>query len=266
MRKAGKAAIDKRQVCRAFSRFPTDGALAAVTAERLSDILDDMILSPSHVLDVGGGGFAGLQTRYPKARLWAVDLALPILQKSQADIRLCADAERLPIQDGAVDMLWSNLCYEWTDIAKSLPEAARVLKVGGVFIAGILGPDTLREARAAFADDGCPRVHDFTDMHDVGETLLQAGMTEPVVQCERLTFNYATAKDALREVHKQGTGCALADRPRGLMGKARWQKALSHYERRFADDNGRVPATYEVIYAVAWRAATQEKPIHFQRK
>ena len=88
---------------------------------------------------------------------------------------------------------------------------------------------------------------------------MQAGMTEPVVQCERLTFNYATAKDALREVHKQGAGCALADRPRGLMGKARWQKALSHYERRFADDNGRVPATYEVIYAVAWRAATQEK-------
>ena len=259
--------IDKRQVARACSRFLNTGALAAITAEWLGDMLNDIRFTPHRILDVGGDGFEGLRTRYPQARLWALDLALPRLQHSRADVRLCADAEYLPLQDGVVDLLWSNLCYEWTDFSKSLAESARVMKTGGLFIAATLGVDTLREAREAFADGGCARVHDFTDMHDFGEKLLQAGMTEPIIHCERLTFNYASAEDALREIQSQGAGCALHDRARGLMGRKRWRQALDDYERRFADEKGSIPATYEVIYAIAWRGvpSSPEKPLHFFR-
>lgn len=244
--------IDKKQAQRAFSRHRGGGELTAEIGRRLAARLDELGVEPAVVVDVGGDG-AAMAAYFAKARIVAADFALPRLQTAAARVcRVAADAERLPMATASADVVWANLCYEWTDLKTALGEAARILRPQrGLLIFSTLGRDTLSEARAVFAEDG--RVHEFMDMHDIGDMLAGAGFAEPVLETERLVLTYHDAAAALREVHAAGCGCALHTRARGMLGRRRWQAALAEYTRRFADAKGRLPATYEVIYAVAWR-------------
>ncbi|MDM5146950.1 methyltransferase domain-containing protein [Candidatus Persebacteraceae bacterium Df01] len=257
-------ATDKAQVRRAFSRAIADDA-TAVIGERLAERLVCIDINPQWAADIGGDGKA-LQKHYPTAQVIALDFALPVLHHASG-YRVLADAEFLPLQSASLDMLWSNLCFEWADIKQTLKEAARTLKPEtGLLIFSTLGPDTLREARAAFAKtepDAPLRMHTFMDMHDIGDLLVQTGFSEPMLEMEQLTLTYAAAEDALREVHNWGAGCALQTRRRGLTGRRQWQAAMTEYEKLFADEAGRVPATYEIVYAIAWRTAPKETVINF---
>lgn len=269
-------AIDKMQVRRAFSRAAANGRPqpAAVVAQRLLSRLDEITLAPEVVADIGGGGCPVLAKKYAGAKMLAVDFALPVLRFGGGDgggravWRVAADAEKLPLADGSVDLAYSNLCLEWTDAGAVLSEAARVLRPGGVFVFSTLGPDTLREMRAAF--DG--RVHRFADMHDIGDMLAPRGFAEPVMQREEIRLTYSRPEDAAREVHQWGGSFAGAKRRRGLGGKSRWQKCLSNYPREESDEKGesgekggRYAATFEIIYALAWRAegGGGAKPVRF---
>jgi len=213
-----------------------------VTGARLYERLHDMRLSPQWVADVGGDGVF-ISSRYPAARVAAVDFSMPVLRATTAAARrqpLLADAEQLPLADASVDLLWSNLCLEWTQRSLFFAEAARVLKPDGLFAFTSLGTDTLTEMRSVFAGEN--RVHEFGDMHDVGDALLHGGFAEPIMESEHLTLTYATADDALRDAHNMGAGCALAERAQGLMGRKRWLRAVANYAARFTAA-GRVTAT-----------------------
>lgn len=264
-------AIDKHQTRRAFSRAAVYGRPqpAAEVAHRLLSRLDEITIAPQVVADIGGGGCPILAKKYANAKMLAVDFALPVLRLGDdGDIgddgdnsgriiwRLLADAEHLPLADGSVDLAYSNLCLEWTDAGAALSEAARVLRPGGVLLFSTLGPDTLREMRSAFGG----RVHRFADMHDIGDMLSPRGFAEPVVQREEIRLTYSRPIDAAREVHQWGGGFADATRRRGLGGKARFYQSLAGYPKADdADDDvnngGRYAATFEIIYALAWRAA-----------
>ena len=148
--------IDKRQVQRAFSRAATNGNPGGnqqpgeVVAERLLSYLDEITLVPKVMADIGGGGCPILAKKYHKAKMLAVDFALPVLRASgnsngnPAVWRVQADAENLPLADGSLDLAYSNLCLEWTtDAGAAIAEAARVLRAGGLFLFSTLGPDTL---------------------------------------------------------------------------------------------------------------------------
>ena len=252
--------LNKRQVRAAFSRRAAAESPSALPRQRLQERVASLAQTPAIAADVGGDGVA-LRQSFPSARVVALDFALPL---SPPD-GICADAEALPLAADAVDLLWSNLCLEWLDYRVFFAEAARVLRADGLLAFATLGPDTLREMRQVFAGEA--RVHQFTDMHDLGDALLAAGFAEPVLESERLTLLYASATDALTDAHRLGAGNAAVSRL--PLSAARWRQAVADYQRDYLDATGKVYATYEVIYATAWRLPLQsgaaDRPVHFYR-
>jgi malonyl-CoA O-methyltransferase len=166
--------------------------------------------------------------------------------------RVCAEATSLPFPDHSVDVLHSNLCFQWIDDLGALfGECARVLKPGGMLTYSTFGPDTLKELRAAWAQaDQQPHVSRFLDMHDLGDAMIAAGLRDPVLDVDRYVMTYSEPRMLLKEL--QGLGATNADRTRerGLTGKRHYQQMLAAYEGMRVD--GRVPATWEVVTAHAW--------------
>jgi malonyl-CoA O-methyltransferase len=264
----------KRDVRRAFDRAAGtyDGAavLQREIGDRLLEHLDPVRLEPRRVLDLGcgtGQAFEALARRYPRAALVAVDLAPAMLAKARerspwwrralgatTPALACADAEALPIASHCVQLVHSNLVLQWCDAPAVFAEAARVLEPGGLLLFSTFGPDTLKELRAAFSSaDGAPHVNAFVDMHDLGDALVGAGLADPVMDMEVITMEYDSALAVARDLKAIGAVNSLASRTRGLPGRARWARMTQAYERFRRD--GRLPATFEVVYGHAWKVA-----------
>ncbi|HJW05764.1 MAG TPA: malonyl-ACP O-methyltransferase BioC [Rhodanobacter sp.] len=258
--------LDPTQVRRRFGRAATSyenhDALQREVGDALLERLGFYLETPLRVVDVGAGtgrGSALLKQKYPKAEVIALDLALPMLRAAKRHsswrkpfLRVCAEATRLPLADHSVDVLYSNLCFQWVDDLPALfGECMRVLKPGGFMAFSSFGPDTLMELRAAWAEaDQQPHVGRFLDMHDVGDAMLNAGLRDPVLDVFRYTLTYSEPRKLLEEL--QGLGATNADRARarGLTGKGRYRRMLAAYEAMRTD--GRIPASWEVVSAHAW--------------
>jgi malonyl-CoA O-methyltransferase len=172
--------------------------------------------------------------------------------RSRHPALVCADAERLPVAGASVDLVFSNLVLQWCDPARAFAEAARALANEGLFLFSTLGPDTLRELRAAFAEaDGAPHVNRFVDMHDLGDALVHAGFADPVMEMETLTLEYDSAMAVVRDLKAIGAVNSLPSRARGLPGRGRWRRMTEAYERFRRD--GVLPATWEIVYGHAWK-------------
>ncbi|MEO6967252.1 MAG: malonyl-ACP O-methyltransferase BioC [Rhodanobacteraceae bacterium] len=259
--------IDHRQVQRAFARaasvYEQHDALQRRVQTRLLERLDYYEGIPARVLDVGcgtGRGAALLKRRWRNAQVIALDLALPMLRNARRHAgwlkpfsRVCGDALALPLPDRSVDALHSSLCIQWCEAPQPLfTEFARVLKPDGFLAISTLGPDTLRELRAAWAiaDDAHPHVSRFLDMHDLGDAALAAGLRDPVLDADHLSSRYDDPRDLLRELKGLGATNADTQRERGLTGKTRFARMLGAYDAMRID--GKVPATWEVIELHAW--------------
>jgi malonyl-CoA O-methyltransferase len=228
----------------------------------LVERLDVFEQVPEVVLDVGAGtgrGSAALKKKYPKAQVIAVDLALPMLKQAKQNAswlkpfsRVLADAYTLPVPDHSVDVLFSNLCFQWCeDLSRLFAECARVLKPGGLLTFSTFGPDTLMELRAAWAEaDQQAHVARFLDMHDIGDAMLAQGLKDPVLFAERYTLTYPTPRALLDELKGLGANNADSDRPRGLTGKTHYRRMLDAYEAM--RNEGVIPSTWEVVTAHAW--------------
>jgi malonyl-CoA O-methyltransferase len=258
--------LDRQLVRRHFGKaaksYEHHDVLQREVQTALLERLDFYTETPQRVIDVGAGtgrGSALLKQRYGKAEVVAIDLALPMLRAAKRHSswlkpfqRVCAEATALPLADHSVDVLHSNLCFQWIDDLPALfGECVRVLKPGGLLVFSTFGPDTLKELRAAWADaDQQPHVSRFLDMHDVGDAMLAAGLRDPVLDVFRYTLTYSEPRKLLEEL--QGLGATNADRTRerGLTGKSRYQRMLAAYETMRVD--GRIPATWEVVGAHAW--------------
>ena len=260
-------ALDLRQVRNSFSQAAGTYDRAAVLQTQVRDELlhrlEVLRMQPEVVVDLGAGtgqAAIALKRRYPKARVIAADLAPGMLdqaRKRQTLLRrfdrMVADAAALPLRDGSVDMIFSSLMLQWcNDPDRVLHECRRVLRAGGVLHLSTLGPDTLIELRKAWqaADPDHAHVNRFTDMHDVGDALVRAGFAEPVLDVERYTLTYDEVRGLMRDLKDIGAHNVTAGRARGLTGKATLARMLAAYEafRR----NGKLPATYEVVFAQAW--------------
>jgi malonyl-CoA O-methyltransferase len=258
--------LDSSRIAHQFGRaagtYEKHDVLQREVQSLLLDRLDFYLETPQRVVDIGAGtgrGSALLKQRYPKAEVIAIDLALPMLRAAKKHsswrkpfLRVCAEATALPLADHSVDVLHSNLCFQWIDALPPLfAECVRVLKPGGMLVFSSFGPDTLKELRAAWAEaDQQAHVGRFLDMHDVGDAVLAAGLRDPVLDVCRYTLTYSEPRKLLQEL--QGLGATNADRARerGLTGKARYRRMLEAYESMRLD--GHIPATWEVVTAHAW--------------
>jgi malonyl-CoA O-methyltransferase len=163
----------------------------------------------------------------------------------------CADAGRLPLAHASVDFVFSNLVLQWSRPQDVFAEAARVLPTGGLLMFSTLGPDTLKELRAAF--EGEARVHSFIDMHDLGDALVHAGFADPVMEMEVITLEYSRVDDLARDLKATGAQNALAERAHGLTTPRRWKAMTDRYEAHRRGEA--LPATFEIVYGHAWKTA-----------
>ncbi len=258
---------DLTRVQRAFDTAVGSYDAAAVLQRevggRLIERLSLIRRRPAEVLDIGPG--TGARTRdlmkhYPKARFTAIDLAPGMLQVARRRapwlrrLRVaCADARSLPFAADRFDLVYSNLVYQWVpDLRAAFREVQRVLRPGGVFMFSSFGPDTLTELRQAWASvDERGHVNTFVDLHDVGDALVSSRLAEPVMDMERFTLTYGGVRDLVRDLRAIGADTVLQQPGRGLTGPRRWRAMVEAYER-FRGSDGRLPATWEVVYGHAW--------------
>lgn len=259
----------RRAFGRAAGGYDRHAVLQREVGARLVQHLDPIRIEPRRMFDLGcgtGAQFESLRRRFPRAELVAIDVAVPMLVKARgrapwwrralapAPLLACADAGRLPFASSCAELAFSNLMLQWCDAQAVFAEAARVLRAGGLLLFSTLGPDTLRELRAAFAESGAGgHVHEFVDMHDLGDALVAAGFADPVMEMETLTLEYSTVEALAADLRGGGERNALPGRPRGLGGRERWRRMAERYETRRRGSI--LPATYEVVYGHAWKSA-----------
>jgi malonyl-CoA O-methyltransferase len=267
----------RRAFDHAAASYDAHAVLQREVCDRLLERLDFMTLKPARVFDVGTGtgyGLAHLRGRYANAELCAADIAPAMLAAARARLPqptwtqralqrltpqasplshlMCADMERLPLAPNSMNLVWSSLALQWAhDLEATFRGFHRVLAPGGLLLFATFGPDTLKELRAAFsAIDDAPHVNRFIDLHDIGDMLIHAGFASPVMEMEMLTLTYADLKTLMRDLKGIGAHNAAASRRRGLLGKSAWARLEQAYEAHRLD--GRLPATFEVIYGHAW--------------
>ena len=275
--------VDPNAVRRGFARaaatYDAAAALQREVASRMAQRLDYVKLAPKTILDAGcgtGEAVGELAVRYADARVVALDVALPMVEAARRRARtrgslfarllrpvrgaaggaapgfVCADINALPLRGVCVDLVWSNLALQWVnDLPRAFAEFRRVLRVGGLLSFTTLGPDTLRELRRAFGVDGATHVSRFVDMHDVGDMLVRAGFADPVMDMEYMTLTFDSPRALVAELKALGATNRTRGRARGLMGRARFDRALASLEALRKD--GRIPATYEIVYGHAWK-------------
>jgi malonyl-CoA O-methyltransferase len=279
--------IDKRLVRRSFERaaasYDSAAFLQQEIGDRLVERLDLVRLQPGTILDVGAGtGYVAhaLQQRYQDSQVVVSDIAAAMLQQARRRVLggslgvglvarvgrltaglfgaaapfsfVAADAEALPLADASVDLLVSNLALQWCpDLDAAFAEFRRVLRSEGLLMFTTFGPDTLKELRAAWAQlDQRSHVNAFIDMHDIGDALMRAGLSEPVMDVEIMTVTYPGVLPLMKDLKAIGAHNVNAGRPRGMTGRRQLQQLEQAYEPWRRD--GALPATYEVVYGHAW--------------
>jgi len=264
----------KRRFARAASTYAQHDFLVREIDRRMLERLDYVRLAPRRILDLGcgrGASAASLFERYPQAAMVGVDLSHEMLADGRpvrpawrrwigrgapVSEPLQATADALPLAGGTVSLVWSNLLLHWLDHPlPALAEAHRVLETGGLLMFSTFGPDTLKELRTAFAD-GYAHTQRFTDMHDLGDMLVECGYADPVMDMELVTLTYDDIDALFAELRAAGSACAMLARRHGLTGKGRLSAMREAYERMRL--NGRLPASFEVIYGHAWKAAPKQ--------
>jgi malonyl-CoA O-methyltransferase len=241
----------------------------------MGERLDLLRAVPGRVLDLGSGtGYCAraLRARYARCSVIELDFSQAMLAQSRRRISwwrrgislfagepaplICADIEQLPFPDRTFDMIWSNLVLHWlSSPAPTFAEIHRVLRPGGVYLFSTLGPDTLKELRSCYAEvDSRVHVNRFFDLHDLGDMLVNGRFADPVMDMEYLTLTYADARTLMRELKAIGAHNVAAGRNLALSGKRAFATVIEAYERYRRE--GRLPATFEVVYGHAWRPET----------
>lgn len=234
-------------------------------ARRMQERLEWIKRAPGAWADwepVRGGleGHAAVGKRYPQARVHVVETEAPRQAAARAALarpwwrRLGAGQapEFAPPAPGSMQMVWSNMLLHMAAEPQALmAQWHQALAVDGFLMFSCLGPDTLRELRVLYAAQGWPPpAHEFTDMHDWGDMLVQGGFAEPVMDMERITLSFATPQRLLRELRELGANLHPA-RFAGLRGR-RWQQQLEQaIDQQLRGPDGQLALTFEIIYGHA---------------
>ena len=241
-------------------------------AGRLAERLEDVRRKFPVALDLGGhggvlasalGGRGGIET------LVETDLAPAMLGRSRG-LRVAADEELLPFADASFDLVASVLSLHWVnDLPGALVQIRRALRPDGLFLAALPGGETLHELRHALAEaeaevegGASPRLSPLIDVAGAGALLQRAGFALPVVDVDTIRVTYPDALALMRELRGMGESNALAARRGSFIRRATLAAAAAAYEARFAEADGRIPATFQVLYLTAWAPhEAQQRPL-----
>ena len=232
---------------------------ASLLAERLRDVTRQF----SRALVLGGrrGALPGaLAARGGLDLLVESDDAPAFLASPRASARLSAEAEALPFAAASFDLALSPLALHWTnDLPGALLQLRHALRPDGMLLAAVLGGETLHELRRAFfeaelAEEGgvSPRVSPMADGRDLAGLLQRAGFALPVVDSDRITVTYRDAFALMAELRAMGETNGLRERRRAFTRRATLMRMAAVYHDRFADGDGRIPATFEIVTLTAW--------------
>jgi malonyl-CoA O-methyltransferase len=272
----------RNEFAAAAASYDSAAVLAREVGLRMADRLDCVKLAPRRVADIGcatGDGVRALMQRYPEALPLAMDYALPMLAEVQnrtgwwerlrgrAPRCVNADVRMLPLATNSLDLVWSNLMLHWLPAPAALQvafaELQRVLVEGGLLHFALLGPDTLKELRAAATKVSSGMTAPlFIDMHDIGDMLMAAGFGDPVMEMEMLTLTYRSPRAFLADQRRLGVRDGLL----GHLPWRDWRRIFAAWER--VDDL--LPARFEIVYGHAWKLAPRTVPdgraiMRFQR-
>jgi malonyl-ACP O-methyltransferase BioC len=250
---------------RAAANFVAHDFLVREAAERLADRLDDITRQFPVALDLGChtgemadilGRRGGIET------LVQCDLSPAMAARAAANGRptLAADEEWLPFATASFDLVISCLSLHWVnDLPGALVQIRRVLKPDGLLLAVMLGGETLHELRRAWmeaelAEEGgvSPRVSPFAEVRDLGALLQRAGFALPVVDGDEVRVSYGEPMRLMADLRGMGESNAVADQRKGFTRRATLLHALQHYQTSFAGDDGRLPATFQLLTLTGW--------------
>lgn len=264
------AVIDK--ISKAFTQQASTYEQAAKVqfeiGSRLLERLHYLKIQPQYILDLGcgPGTFSReLATMYPKAHIIGLDLVTGMLHEARRKHSwrrkwslIAADMQQLPFPTGLFDLVFANQVIHWGSLERVMRELNRVMKVNACFMFTTLGPDTFKELKHSWAGvDAHAHSNSFTDMHDVGDILLNEYFQDPVMDMEYLTVHYKSVRELVNALKAQGVKNINPSRNLGLTGKTAWQLFEKNYEQ-FKTENEKYPLSYEVVYGHAWKGMRQK--------
>jgi SAM-dependent methyltransferase len=268
--------IFDRMLIRARRRRAADMGQATFLLDRVADDLAERLAAVLRRFDIALDlGTPGKAARMAVARLGSVRAmvaadAIPPRGAASAAQFVVADEETLPFADAAFDLVVSALALQFVnDLPGVLVQIRRALKPDGLFLAALIGGDTLTELRQSFvaaeseAESGVsPRVAPFADLRDLGALLQRAGFALPVTDSDRVTVRYDSVFALLQDLRRMGATNALIDRRRLPLKRATLMRMAEIYQERFADDDGRVRATFEILWLSGWAPhSSQQQPL-----
>ena len=223
-------------------------------------------------LDLGCHDGALAKAELPPAKIGGIissDMSARMVEHAPVP-RLVADEEFLPFAGETFDLVTSVLSLHWVnDLPGALIQLRRALRPDGLFIGAFFGGETLNELRQSLSEaeveiEGglSPRVSPFADIRDVGSLLQRAGFALPVVDSDRVTVRYDNAFKLMADLRGMGETNALAERRRAPLKRATLFRTAEIYAEKFGLEDGRIPATFEIVMATGWAPhESQQKPL-----
>jgi NADH dehydrogenase [ubiquinone] 1 alpha subcomplex assembly factor 5 len=263
---------------RAASGMASHDFLLREVGHRLAERLDDIRRDFPRVLDLGShhgvmadllGDKAGTELLV-QADVSPAMTAHATAHSGARALHLSADEEALPFAPASFDLTLSNLSLHWVnDLPGALLQLRHALKPDGLLLASMLGGETLFELRqclmeAELAVEGgiSPRISPFAEVRDMGNLLTRAGFALPVADADTLTVTYDNALALMRDLRGMGESNAIAERRKSLSRRATLLEAAALYDRKFTGADGRIAATFQVIYLSGWAPhPSQQKPL-----
>lgn len=258
------------EISKAFNKYAAHYEDAAKVqleiGSRLIERLQYLKITPQRILDLGcgPGSFSReLKVLFPKAQVIGLDLAEAMLleaQKKQGWRRkwslVAADMLSMPFATGCFDLVFANQVVHWgSSLNAVFRELNRVMSVDACLMFTSLGPDTFKELRHSWSGaNQFAHTNEFTDMHDIGDSLLGERFLDPVMDMELLTVHYKTLPHLLNSLKNQGVKNIHEQRNKGLTGKNSWKQFEKNYVT-LQTTEGKYPLTYEIVYGHAWKGA-----------
>jgi len=243
-------------------------------ADRLADRLDDVMRTFPLALELGcrGGVLASLlAARGGIKTLVQTDLSETMASESRAwGPSLVADEEVLPFANNAFDLVMSSLALHWVnDLPGALVQINHALKPDGLFLGAMFGGETLFELRDCLAtaemevEGGLsPRVSPFADVRDLGSLMQRASFALPVIDSETITVSYAEPLTLMRDLRGMAESNAVLARRKTPLRRSVLMRACDLYVKKYGGDDGRIPATFQVMMLTGWApAASQPQPL-----